>query len=127
MSSSATAAVTTWIISLSKSVRCHEDRQAKIGKMMQRLVDPDQRPEPWVLLFLCHAERRGAKSLGTVDRDMDDEVDQGDEPEPRRDDQDQRQCNRKVHEAVRQQGQRPPGFLILADRHPRTLQHKVCN
>src|ERR1700687_2858203 len=70
------------------TVRSHENRQAEAGEMVQRLIDPDQRPEPWVLVLLRHAKRRGAKPLGAVDRDVDRKIDQGDEPELRRDNQD---------------------------------------
>src|SRR5262245_11770891 len=45
-------------------VRGHEDRQAKAGEVMQRLVDADQRPEPGMLL--ADAEMRGDKTLGAV-------------------------------------------------------------
>jgi hypothetical protein len=34
---------------------------------------------------------------------------------------------REVHEAMRQQRQRPAGLLILADRHPGSLQHEIGN
>src|SRR4051794_27612194 len=72
-----------------ESVRRHEDRQAESGEMVQRLIDPDQPPEPLVLHR--HVEARDAKSLGAVDDEVDDEIDKGDEPEFWRDDEDQEQ------------------------------------
>src|ERR1700737_2328407 len=66
------------------SIRRHENRQAEAGEMVQRLIDSDQRPEPWVLVLLRHAKRRGAKPLGAVDRDVDRKIDQAQEQEPRR-------------------------------------------
>ena len=109
--------------SLSSAVGGHEDRQRKIGEVMQRLVDPDQRPEPGMLQR--HAKIRRDESLGAIDRDVDDEIDKRDEPEFRRDDQDHHQCNRKVYQAVGQQRQRPAGLLVLAKRHPGILQDKI--
>src|SRR6266852_5766799 len=93
------------------SIRRHENRQAEAGEMMQRLIDPDQRPEPWMLHR--HFKGGGAKTLGAIDRDVNREIDQGDEPEPRRDNQDQRRCNRKVHKTMCQQWQRPSALLVL--------------
>src|SRR6202040_2762957 len=61
-----------------RSIRRHENRQAETGQMVQRLVDPDQGPEPRVLFLLGHAKGRCAKSLGAIDRDVDDKIDQGD-------------------------------------------------
>src|SRR6201747_2982379 len=97
----------------------HENRKAEPGEMMQRLIDADQRPEPW--MFQRHTERRGAKPLGAVDRDVNGEIDKGDEPEPRRDDRYQHQRHGKMHQAMREQRQRPAGLLVLADRHPGIL------
>src|SRR5436190_11270658 len=57
------------------SIRRHEDRQTETGEMVQRLIDPDQPPEP--LLLLLHREGGDAKSLGAVDCDMDRKIDQG--------------------------------------------------
>src|ERR1700681_792821 len=71
-----------------RSIRRHENRKTETGQMMQRLIDPDQRPEPRMPRLVRHAEPRGAKSLGAVDRDVDEKIDDGDEPEPRRDHQD---------------------------------------
>src|SRR6188472_1551982 len=85
-----------------KSVRGHEDRQAETGEMVQRLIDADQRPEPRMLVFLRHAEPRGDQPLDAVDGDVNGEVDKGDEPESRRDDQNERHCYREVDEAMRQ-------------------------
>src|SRR3954464_12709653 len=65
-------------------IRRHEDRKPETGEVMQRLIDADQRPEPG--MFLVDAEGRGAQSLGAIDRDVNDEVDEGDEPEFRCDD-----------------------------------------
>src|SRR5437879_4411052 len=84
------------------SVRRHEDRQAETGEMVQRLVDADQRPEPRMLVLQRHAEPGSDDPLDAVDGDVNGEVDEGDEPESRRDDQDQRQRYREVHEAMRQ-------------------------
>src|SRR5271156_5542547 len=67
----------------------HEDRKRKTGEVMQRLIDANQRPEPWMLQR--HAEIRRYESLGAIDRDVDDEIDHRDEPEFRRDDQDHHQ------------------------------------
>src|SRR5579872_4003688 len=86
--------------SAANSVRRHENRQAKAGKMVQRLIDPDQRPEPWMRRFQRHAKCRGAKSLGAVDCDVNGKIDQCYEPEPRRDHQDQHHCNRQMHETM---------------------------
>ena len=38
------------------SVRGHEDREAKAGQVVQRLVHADQGPEPGMVVFLRHAE-----------------------------------------------------------------------
>jgi len=100
------------------TIRRHENRQAEAGEMMQRLVDADQRPEPWVLVFLRYAKCRCAKSFGAIDGDVDRKINHGDEPEPWRDDQDQRHRDREMDETVRQQWQSPSGLLVLADRHP---------
>src|SRR5206468_11574960 len=72
------------------TIRRHENRQAETGEMVQRLIEPDQGPEPGVLVLLRNAEPRGAKSLAAVDGDVNREVDQGDKPESRRHEQDQR-------------------------------------
>jgi hypothetical protein len=106
-----------------RSIRRHENRKTKTGEMVQRLVDAYQRPEPRMLHR--HIKVRGAKTLGAVDHDVNDEIDQRDEPEPRRDNQDQRHRNPKVHETVRQQGPFPSLPLVLADRHPGGLQDKI--
>src|SRR3984957_5468352 len=90
-------------------IRRHEDRQAESGEMVQRLIDTDQGPEP--RMFQVHAERRGAKSLGAVDRDVKGKIDKCHEPEPRRDYEDHRQRLRQMHETMRQQRQRPSGLL----------------
>ena len=100
-----------------------ENREPEAGQMVQRLIDADQGPEPGV--FQIDVEGGGTKALGAIDRDMDREVDQGQKPEPWRDDQDQHERNRKMHEAMRQQRQRPSGLLILAERHPGCLQDKI--
>jgi len=100
-----------------------EDRQAKAGQMVQRLINPDQGPEP--RMVRCHIEGRGAEPLGAIDRDVDEEVDDRDEPESWRDDQDQRHRDHQVDQAVHQKRQRPAGLLILAVRHPGGLQHEV--
>src|SRR5665213_599555 len=101
----------------------HENRQSEIGQMVQRLIDPDQRPEPGMLQI--DIEGGGAKPLGAIDRDVDREIDQGEEPELRRDDQDQHQRNRQMNQTMRQQRQRPSGLLILAERHPGRLQDEI--
>src|SRR5436190_9449346 len=106
-----------------RSVRRHEDRKPEPREVVQRLVDADQRPEPGVLLV--DAEMRSDKTLGAIDRDVNGEIDEGNEPEFWRDDQDQQRRNRKVNETVRQQRQRPAGLLVLADRHPGILQEKI--
>src|SRR4029077_1471013 len=66
----------------------HEDREAKAGQMVQRLINPDEGPEPGMVRR--HVEGRGAEPLGAIDRDVNEEVDDRDEPESWRDDQDQR-------------------------------------
>src|SRR6266404_5895885 len=48
------------------SIRRHEDRQTETGEMVQRLIDPDQPPEP--LLLLLHREGGDAKSRGAIIR-----------------------------------------------------------
>src|SRR6185312_10579226 len=65
----------------------HVDRQTEIGQMVQGLVDADQCPEPGVLQR--HVEGGGAEPLGPIDGDVNDEIDESEEPEPRRDDQNQ--------------------------------------
>src|SRR4051794_6201030 len=92
-----------------------EEKQPEAGEMVQRLINADQCPEPWVLVLLRHPECRGTEPLGTIDRDMDHEINDGHEPEARRDDQDQKQGNYKVDEAVRQQRQRPVFLLVFSD------------
>src|SRR5206468_7585546 len=82
------------------SVRRHEDRQAETGEMVQRLIDADQRPEPRMLVLHRHAVAGSENTLDTVDGDVNREVDEGDEPESRRDDQDQRHPYREVDEAM---------------------------
>src|ERR1700761_9320881 len=77
-----------------------EDRQPEAGEVMQRLVDADQRPEPGVLEV--DVEGRGTKPLGAVDDDVNDEIDHGQKPEFRRDNQDQQQSDRQMHQAMRQ-------------------------
>lgn len=67
--------------------------------------------------------------LGAVDRDVDHEVDEGHEPEFRRHDQDQRQRNRKVNQAMHQKRQGPAVLLVLAVRHRavcRTKSAMMC-
>src|SRR3954470_22112585 len=91
--------------------------------MVQRLIDADQPTQP--LMLHRYVARRYAKSLGAIDDEMDRKIDKGDKPEFRRDEQDQQGRYRKVDEAVRQQGQRPAGLLILAERHPGVLQEKI--
>jgi hypothetical protein len=91
--------------------------------MMQRLIHADQGPEP--LMFLRHPEMRCGKPLGTIDRDVNGKIDQGDKPETRRHDEDQRHCNRQVHQTVGQKRQRPSLPLVLADGHPGILQHEI--
>jgi hypothetical protein len=61
--------------------------------MMQRLVHSDQGPEPGMLILLRHAEVGGDVALGPVHRDVDGKIDQSDKPEPRSDDEDERDCN----------------------------------
>src|SRR5579883_3373112 len=95
--------------------------------MMERLVHADQRPEPGMMVFLRHAQMGGDEALASVDGKMDDEVDHGDEPEPRRNDQDQRHGNRKVHAAMGKQRPKPSLPLVLADGHPGSLQDKIGN
>jgi hypothetical protein len=73
------------------------------------------------------AETGNAKSLGAVDRNVNGEVDEGNEPEPRRDDQDQCYRNRQMYQAMYQQRQRSARLLILAVGHPRILQEKIRN
>ena len=107
------------------AVRRHENRQAEASQVMQRLVYPDQRPEPWMMILLRHAKPRCAKSLGAVDRNVNGEIDQSDKPEFWRDNQDQGHCNRKMYQAVSQQRQCPAGLLVLADRHPGGLQYEI--
>src|SRR5467141_2937284 len=80
------------------TVRRHENRQAESGKVMQRLVYPDQRPEPWMMILLRHAKCRCTNSLGPIDRDVNRKIDDGDKPELRRDNQDQGHCNRKMYQ-----------------------------
>src|SRR6187551_3939249 len=84
------------------SVARHEDRKAETGEMVQRLIDAYQRPEPRMLVLHRHAEAGSHDPLDAVDGDVNREVDKGDEPESRRDDQDQRHRYREVDEAMRQ-------------------------
>src|SRR5207245_967555 len=107
------------------SIRRHEDRQTESGEMVQRLVDADQPPEP--LMLHRHVESRDAKTLGAIDGDVDREIDKGDEPESRRDDQDEQKRNRKMYQAMHQERQRPALLLILALGHPGILQQEVRN
>src|SRR6202012_2711730 len=107
----------------SAAVGRDEKRQPKSGQMVQRLIDADQRPEPGMLQV--DIEGGGAKALGAVDRDVNREIDQSEKPESRREDQDQHQRNREMHEAMRQQRQCPAGLLTLAERHPRCLQDEI--
>ncbi len=44
-------------------VRGHEDRQAEIGQMVQRLVDADQGPEPGMLILLVTPSREDTSPL----------------------------------------------------------------
>ena len=74
-------------------LRRHEDRQAESGQMVQRLIDPDQPPEP--LMLHRHVEGGDAKSLGAIDDEVDGKIDKGDEPEFWRDDQDQQHRHRR--------------------------------
>ncbi len=111
----------------SESVRGHEDRQAEVGQMVQRLVHPDQRPEPRVLVFLRHAESRCDDALAAIDRDVNRKIDHGHEPEPRRNDQDECDRDREVRAAMGEQRKKPAGSLILADRHPGGLQHEISD
>ena len=80
----------------------HEDRQAEAGQVVQRLIDADQRPEPRMLVLQRHSAPRSDNPLKAIDGDVNGEIDEGDEPEPRRDDQDQRQRHRQMHETMRQ-------------------------
>ena len=107
------------------SVRGHEDRQAETGEMVQRLVDADQCPEPGMLVLQRHTEAGSDDALDSVDGDVYREVDKGHESESWRDDQDEQQRYRKMDQAMRQQRQGPAGLLILADRHPGSLQHEI--
>jgi hypothetical protein len=118
---------TSVIASAGSAVRGHENRKAETGEMVQGLVHPDQRPEPGMLLLLRYTKPRCTNSLCAVDRDVNGKIDQGDKPESRRDDQDQRHCNRKMHKAVGEQRKRPSGPLVLADGHPGILQDKICD
>src|SRR5258706_12268616 len=104
------------------SIRRHEDRETETGEMVQRLIDPDQPPEP--LMLLLHREGGDAKSLGAVDCEVNRKIDQADEPEPRRDKQDKHHCNRKMHKAVRQQWKRPALLHVLADLIHTALQQE---
>lgn len=63
-------------------VRSEVDRQREAGQVVQPLVGADQPPERGVLV--AHVEGGDAKSLGAVDQPMDREIDQAQEPEPRR-------------------------------------------
>ena len=94
---------------------------------MKCLVHADQGPEPGMMIFLSHAQMRGDETLASVDREVDEEIDYSDEPESRRDDQDQDHGNRQMHAAMRKQRKKPSFPLILADCHPGRLQHKIGN
>ena len=83
-----------------KSISRHVDRQAETSEMVQRLVDAKQRPEPGMLVHQRHTESGSHDSLDTVNGDVDGKVDEGDEPESRRNDQDQHERNREVDEAM---------------------------
>ncbi|MGY4448152.1 hypothetical protein ACVWZR_002812 [Bradyrhizobium sp. i1.3.1] len=48
-----------------------------------------------------------------------------DEPESRRHQQDQRQRNREVNQAMHQKRQSPAVLLVLAVRHPGGLEHEI--
>ena len=91
--------------------------------MVERLVDADQPPEP--LMLHRHVESRDAKALGAIDGDVDREIDKGNEPESRRDDQDEQERNRKVYQAMHQERQRPAFLLVLALGHPGILQEEI--
>src|SRR4051794_24781959 len=92
-----------------RSVRRHEDREPEPGEMMQRLIDADQPPEP----LMVHRDVEGgdAKALGAIDDEVDRKIDKRDEPEFRRDEQNQQHRYRKVDKTMRQQRQRPAGLL----------------
>ena len=96
---------------------------AEAGEVMQGLVDADQGPEPG--MCKVDTEIGGDEALGAIDRDVDHEVDQRHKPEFRRHDQDQRQRNRKVNQAVHQERQGPAVLLVLAVRHPGGLEHEI--
>src|ERR1700723_3401892 len=53
-----------------ESVGGHENRQAEVGQMVQRLVHADQRPEPRMLVFLRHTASRCDDALAAIDRDV---------------------------------------------------------
>src|ERR1700690_1117543 len=108
-----------------ESVRGHEDRQAEVGEVVQRLVHADQRPEPRMVVFLCHTQSRRHQPLATIDREVNDKIDHGQEPEPGRADKDKNERNGEVHAAMGEQRKKPAGSLILADRHPGRLQHEI--
>jgi len=60
---------------------------------------------------------------------VNDEIDHGEKPESRRDDQDQRHPDHEMDRTMRQQWQRPSGLLVLAERHPdvcRTKSAMTC-
>jgi len=107
----------------SAAVRRDKDRQAESGQVMQCLIDAYQRPEPGMLQV--NVESGSAKPLGAIYRDVNREIDKSEKPESRRENQDQYQRNRQVHEAMRQQRQCPAGLLILAERHPGSLQYEI--
>src|SRR5258707_90949 len=105
------------------------DGKSFLGTASVIASDLPERPQltPWVAAVSVEAHTRRRAVGGAVDRDVNRKIDQGDEPEPRRDNQDQHHCNRKVHKAMRQQWERPAPSLVLADRHPRVLQEEIRN
>ena len=78
----------------------HENRKPEAGEMVQGLIDTDQPPK--LRVVHGHIPPGNANALHTVDGDVNREVDEGDEPESRRDDQDKGHRYREVHEAMRQ-------------------------
>src|ERR1700756_316349 len=58
----------TWdAASTRRLVRGHVDRQRESGEVVQRLVDPDQGPEPGMAGLQRHTEMRGADALAAID------------------------------------------------------------
>src|SRR6202020_2129446 len=94
-----------------ESVRGHENRQAEICEVVQRLVHTYQRPEPRVMTFLRPPESRCDDTLAAIDRVVNDKIDHGHEPAPGRGDQDECHRDREVHAAMGEQWKKPAGSL----------------